>query len=71
MLEIIRELCKFCMVALSWLFPVFLSRWNDNNGFLWFFILSFVLTVGIFSHYECLESVYRYNKNSNKDESDE
>lgn len=69
MLYIIREISKLCMFTILWAFPLLLARWSGNNNFLWFFALSFLATVGVFSHYEDLERIdgFRYDD----DESDE
>lgn len=69
MLYIIREISKLCMFTLLWAFPLLLTRWNGNNNFLWFFALSLIVTVGVFSHYEDLEKID--NCKSDNDGSDE
>ena len=69
MLYIIREISKLCMFTLLWAFPLLLTRWNGNNNFLWFFVLSLIVTVGVFSHYEDLEKID--NCKSDNDGSDE
>ena len=72
MLNVVREIGKLCMFAILWGFPVLLSRWNENNNFLWLFILSTIITVGVFSHYEDLEAIYKIEElNEDNDESDE
>lgn len=68
MLGIIREISKLCMFTIMWVFPLLLSRWNGNNNFLWFFILSIVVTVGVFSHYEDLEKIDDSFKQNTSDE---
>lgn len=67
MLRIIREVSKLCMFIVLWLFPALLSRWNGDNNFLWFYVLSFVVTVGVFGHYENLEEI----DNAENEEDDE
>lgn len=67
MLYIIREISKLCMFVMLWGFPLLLVRWSGNYDFLWFFVLSLIVTVGVYSHYEDLEET---DKKSN-DESDE
>ena len=57
MAHIIRELSKLCMFAIAWGIPVLLSRWNENNMFLWMFMVSFLVTVAVLNHYEELERV--------------
>lgn len=69
MLYIIREISKLCMFTILWAFPLLLTRWNGNNNFLWFFVLSLIVTVGVFSHYEDLEKID--NCKSDNDGSDE
>lgn len=60
MTYLIREISKLIMFIVTWTLPVLLSRWNENNHFLWLFILSLVVTVGIFQHYEELEKVSNF-----------
>lgn len=69
MIHIVREITKLCMLILFWVFPIWLASWNRNNLFLFFFILSALATVGVFSHYEELERTG--NSQINNDESDE
>ena len=45
------------MFLIMWGFPLLLTRWTGNSNFLWFFILSLIVTVGVFSHYEDLEKI--------------
>lgn len=68
-ITIIREISKLCMFTILWAFPLLLTRWSGNYNFLWFFVLSFIVTVGVFSHYEDLERTDKLN--SIDDESDE
>lgn len=68
-ITIVREISKLCMFTILWAFPLLLTYWSGNNNFLWFFILSFIVTVGVFSHYEDLERTDKLNRIS--DESDE
>lgn len=66
MIHLIREISKLSMFTIIWLIPVQLSRWNNNNSFLWLFILSLIITLFVFFHYEDLE------KNDNpKDDNNE
>lgn len=53
------------MFIVTWAFPILLAHWNDNNRFLWFFILSVMVTLGIFSHYEELEKINNLKIDSN------
>lgn len=64
MIHIIREISKLCMFTILWAFPVLLSRWNGNSHYLWFFALSLVVTVGVFSHYEDLEKIDNFNSDN-------
>ena len=57
MIYLIREISKLCMFLIMWGFPLLLTRWTGNSNFLWFFILSLIVTVGVFSHYEDLEKI--------------
>lgn len=66
MIHIVREISKLCMFTILWTFPVLLARWTGNNNFLWFFILSVIVTVGVFSHYEDLEQIDNFNSNNNE-----
>lgn len=66
---IIREVGKLCMFVLIWGLPVLLSHLNENNNFLWFFILSLIVNVGMFQHYEDLEKLD--NSITEEDKTDE
>ena len=68
MLQIIRELSKLCMFIVLWAFPMLLAHWNGNNHFLWFFILSVISTIGVFSHYEDLSRIDKLKDNEEEDE---
>lgn len=52
MVHIIREISKLLMFTIVWAFPVLLFRWSGNGSYLWFFALSVIVTVGVFSHFE-------------------
>lgn len=71
MLYIIREISKLCMFTILWTFPLLLAYWNEDNDFLWFFALSLVATVGMFSHYEDLERFSNYKMKKGNNESNE
>lgn len=55
LLMITRELIKLIMFGVSWGFPIYLSRQFGSSKFLWFFVISMLLTIAIFSHYEDLK----------------
>lgn len=57
MVYLIREISKLCMFAILWAFPIVLAQMFRSNHYLWFFILSFIVNVGMFSHYESLEKI--------------
>lgn len=58
-----REISKLIMFAITWGIPVVLSKVNQNNYYLFFFILSSLVTIGLFSHYEDIESMDHKNNN--------
>ena len=66
MVRIIRELCKVLMFVILWGFPLWLAKWNDDNNFLWFLLVSFFSTLGVFSHYEDLERIEQSNKQNDE-----
>ena len=49
---IIQELAKVILIMFFWVFPIYMWRMSQNGSYLWFFILSFVLTCATFAHYE-------------------
>ena len=57
MVHLIREISKLCMFTILWAFPIVLAHMFRSNYYLWFFILSLIVNVGVFSHYESLEKV--------------
>lgn len=57
MTEFFREIGKTCMFAIVWLFPIYLAQVNADSSYLWFFVLSFLMTFGIFGHYEDLRDL--------------
>lgn len=70
---IVRELAKVVMFTILWGIPVLLAHLNQNNSFLWFFILSVIFTGIMFGHYEDLEKIDKgkkcnYNKDNDNDE---
>lgn len=68
---IVRELAKVLMFIVLWSIPVLLAHINQNNNFLWFFILSVIFTLMVFLHYEDLEKINNRNKcNCRKDNND-
>lgn len=62
MIHIFRELIKFCLTAMLWGIPVLLSWMNQNNHFLWLFVLSLLVTVGVLTHYEDLARIEAMNE---------
>lgn len=62
LVRIFRELSKLVMFTLIFGFPLYLARTTSNYGYLWFLILSFILLVGMFSHYEDLEKIDRFTE---------
>ena len=57
MVYLIREISKLCMFTILWAFPIALAHMFNSNYYLWFFILSLIVNVGMFSHYESLEKI--------------
>lgn len=62
MLYIVRELTKLMMFAIIWLLPFGLAYVFSNQRYLWFFILSFFVSISIFSHYEDLTKAEKEDK---------
>lgn len=58
---VIREVSKIVMFVVIWCIPVLIYRWTEKSGFLWLFIVSILVTVGIFSHFEDLEKIDHNN----------
>lgn len=56
-LLIIQELLKVVLTAFYWMFPIYLQRVSSDGRYLWFFIVSFLLTCVTFSHYEALAEI--------------
>lgn len=72
MIYLIREISKLCMFTILWAFPIVLARMFDSSSYLWFFALSIVSTIGMFSHYEDLEKIDAFKSKTNNDkENDE
>lgn len=67
-IKIIREISKLIIFIILWGFPLVLSRWNEDNSFLWFFALTVIVTAGVFSHYETLDKVDNINDTDGSDE---
>lgn len=55
--ELVREAFKMVTVLSMWVFPVWLSVYNNNYTFMWFLLVSSVMTIGIYSHYERLNKI--------------
>nr|DAK79503.1 MAG TPA: hypothetical protein [Caudoviricetes sp.] len=53
-LLITREICKTIMFTIIWALPFGLAYVFKNPVYLWFFVISFFVSTGIFSHYEDL-----------------
>lgn len=62
MLQVVREVIKLCMFVVLWVIPANLANTFHNGGYLWGYIVSFIVTVGVFSHYEDLERTDRIPK---------
>lgn len=54
------------MFFLLWAFPILLFRWSGNSSYLWFFALSTLSTMGVFSHYEDLEKIDNLKGDNNE-----
>ena len=48
----LREIVKATLVIFIWFLPVYLVKLTGNVRFLWLFIMSFIVMMFIFSHYE-------------------
>ena len=55
MIVIVREIVKLLMFTILWALPIILVKLLGSSYYLWFFALSLLGTVGLFSHYEDLE----------------
>lgn len=63
---LIRELSKFLMFAISVIFPIALwSMSGQNNAYLWFYIVSALLVIQMFSHFETLEKIDAFTQTQN------
>lgn len=56
MILVIRETAKVIQFTIIWALPVLLAKMFLSPSYLWFFAMSFVLTVLLFSHYEDIEA---------------
>lgn len=54
---ITREVIKLIMFTIAWAIPILSAKMFENTHFLWLFILSAIITVAVFSHYEDLEKL--------------
>jgi len=61
LIAVSREISKLAMFIIIWGFPLYLSRTMEDNRYLWLLVLSFILNIGMFSHYEDLEKIDRAN----------
>lgn len=57
MIHLIREISKLCMFTVIWALPIVLARMFGSGLYLWFFVVSFIVTTGIFDHFEDLEKI--------------
>ena len=71
MVFIVRELAKVVMFTILWGLPVLLAHINQNNYYLWFFVMSAIFSGLIFGHYEDLEKIDNRKCNCNKDNNGE
>lgn len=60
-ISIFREVVKLAMFTFAWGFPLYLARIFDSRLYFWFFVLSFIITIMMFSHYEDLEKIDKIN----------
>lgn len=67
---ILREMAKLAMFILLWGFPLLLAYLFKSNDYLWFLIVSVIVTGMMFSHYEDLEKIdmLMYKDDSEEDE---
>ena len=61
LIGIFRELSKLIMFAAIWGLPLYLLKVTGSYSYLWFFVMSALFTIGMFSHYEELEKIDRIN----------
>ena len=54
---IVRELSKLFMFMALWGLPFLLAKTFDSPAYLWFFVLSFIATMSMFSHYETIARI--------------
>lgn len=50
----LRELTKSLLIAFIWFLPIYVVRITGQNKFLWLFVMSFMIMMAIFNHYEDL-----------------
>lgn len=48
------EIAKVIMIVATWVSPFLASYYFKDKSLLWFLILSFFITIGIFDHYKDL-----------------
>lgn len=68
---ITREISKLVMFTIAWAVPILLAKMFGNTHFLWFFFLSAILTSAVFSHFEDLEKIERFNITFDEDSENE
>ena len=56
-LAIVHDVCKTIMFITIWALPFLLAYSFENPIYLWFFVVSFFVSVSIFSHYEDLTKI--------------
>lgn len=54
---ITREISKLVMFTIAWAIPIILAKMFGNTNLLWLIILSAIITIGVFSHFEDLERI--------------
>ena len=61
-----KELAKAIMFTVIWLMPVAVAQIFDKPKFLALFVISFFVTLTVFSHYEDLDKINRHKKEGNE-----
>lgn len=59
---VIREFAKLIMFLALWTFPMYLARVTGHYEYLFFFIVSLLGTLMLFTHYEDLEKIDIYTQ---------
>lgn len=50
-MKVVREIVKLFMYVTIWAIPTATAFWFDKGAYLYLYIVSFIVTVGIFNHY--------------------